>query len=458
MKEKVTQFTSVVMNRPILLVILGYTISWIATGTIGWLFWHDHYPPVNAILYFAFFFIPLIPVVWMAWWGRNHANPFRWLTIIYGLGIVFIILNQVVLKIPLQNYGDVGYLDAQIGAGRIFARWFLGSSLLKSVYASLIVPFIQHKIFPEDQTPAIFLRIFNSIWIFGFSIYLIWRHPNRLMVILPISIPIWFLFGSGYSEYYPIIAPAYLLILMVLFEIRLEDIHPCVMGVIIAATGLSYAGFLPNCVFLGFIYFWRVGFKKTVLAGVYTIIWVVLLTTVFWPDTITSYFKTFNHTLNLGDINSPPKLIGQTLAGTPFYKPQFGLTLDNFKRMVNMQFWGGGLVTVLALLVTIIVNMKTGITGFVKKNWFAIIILAYQAFFFMFKVPKLGYNDIDLNFQVFFTFAFLAGYYLDAAIERRSLEKNHINTFIYSLMAGNTAYILLFLVYLGFPHHPWAMY
>jgi hypothetical protein len=220
---------------------------------------------------------------------------------------------------------------------------------------------------PPVSTADTFVRLSGCVVMIGFSFLMIKRYPNRLMVLLPLSTPIWVLLSSGYNEYYPFIAPVFICVLFILFEWKIEKIKPVYMGLILSSVGLLYAGFLPICFFILWLYTIRTGLKSAFHACVFSAGWVILLIMLFWPGSLPNFIKNYISVLNLGDRNSPASEIGKAIQGTPFYKTQFAISWDNGKRLFFMQFWGGGLSPLVLLLGTVYLLFKKHQIGIIKK-------------------------------------------------------------------------------------------
>jgi hypothetical protein len=224
------------------------------------------------------------------------------------------------------------------------------------------------------------------------------------------------------------------------------------MGLIISSVGLLYAGFLPICFFILWYYTIRTGLKSAFQACVFSAGWAILLIMLFWPGSMPNFIKNYIAVLSLGDRNSPASEIGKAMQGTPFYKTQFAISWDNAKRLFFMLFWGGGLSPLILLLGAIYLLFKKRQIDIIKKLMFMNSFLAYQIFFFIYKIPKLGLRDIDLYFPVYITFAFIAGFLVDE-LTKFSSPRNQLYYRIipYSIVAGNTGFVLLYLLFLGIP-------
>jgi hypothetical protein len=172
----------------------------------------------------------------------------------------------------------------------------------------------------------------------------------------------------------------------------------------------------------------------------------------FWPGTTLSFIKGYQNALNLGDKNSPVSEIGKALEGTPFYKIEYAISFDNLKRQFFMLFWAGGLAPFFLLCAAIYLYFKKHQFKIIQDILFMGVFLGYELFFFIFKIPKLGLPDIDLYFQSYLTFAFIAGFLVEEWIRSLPLKNRDLYQIgAYSIVAGNTGFVLLYLLFLGMP-------
>ncbi len=350
-----------VSNR-VTLAAAAYGAAWLLTFSIGKLFWGKSLPNGSPSVFVSSWLIPLVIVMGVAYWSMRRKDVFRLVEFSFAALLVLVIVNIILFQHPFNNYGDHAQLNQYLSLNSGFRRWMLGSSVLNLVYHSLWVPLITHHLLPEIFDLDVFIRLSSGLSMGVFSILLIHRYPNRLSIILPLSTPIWMLLSSGYNEYYPFIAPFLLLILVFLTQSDLKNISPFWMGLLLAALGLAYAGFVPICALVLFIYFLRLGFKKAllalVLAGAFTILLIVLL----WPYTsLPSFLKYYVIDLNLGQGNIYYSAYeGKALPFTPFFSLGYVVALSHLKDVFFMSFWGGGLLSIPVIATGGIVLLKKG--------------------------------------------------------------------------------------------------
>ena len=108
------------------------------------------------------------------------------------------------------------------------------------------------------------------------TIAILARHPHRLAVVLPLTTPIWILLSSGYNEYYPFIAAAFLCILIYLSDTDMKTSPPWAMALLASSIGLLYAGFAPISLLMLLGYAFRVGprtgLRTVLLSGIFAFI------------------------------------------------------------------------------------------------------------------------------------------------------------------------------------------
>ena len=223
-----------------------------------------------------------------------------------------------------------------------------------------------------------------------FSILLLNRYPNRLAVLLPLSVPIWLLLSSGYSEYYPFIAPIFLSILVFLWESDMRNTPPWLMGLLISSIALLYAGFVPVSGLILCVYGLRVGLKKGFQAFIASGLFAILLIVVLWPGSLPGFYHQYIDALNLGDHRSIPYYQGKSILNTPFFKIQFAFAAENIYHLFFMNFWGGGIAPLL-LVLTGVKFFKHRDRSWFRQNWIRFLpiglLFGWQIFYFFFMLP-----------------------------------------------------------------------
>jgi len=347
----------------------------------------------------------------------------------------------------VRIYGDFNQLPTEIAKSIVSPRWLIGSSILVFLYHSIVLP-----ISSSFQSVA-FVLLAGSLLMCLFSFFIMKTYPNHLTVILPFFSPIWFLFLSGYNEYYPFIAPAFICILLLLSDDRISKINPIFIGIIAAFFCLLYVGFVPIGLFLIFVFFIRKGWKNGFISLVSMGLSIFLLIFIFWPDNISTFFPAYYSTLNIKDSELFP---GKLMTHLPFFKFSFAFSSDNISRISSDFFWAGGFVSLLIIGLSIFKKkINLGQNLIQRKTLYLFILILFQVFYFIFMVPRLGgLQDIDLFFTVYLVFSFVAGLLSDI----RATELTHELSLMYKLsifsfFLGNTSFLILYFCFLGVPYY-----
>jgi hypothetical protein len=119
-----------------------------------------------------------------------------------------------------------------------------------------------------------------------------------------------------------------------------------------------------------------------------------------------------------------------------------------------MFLWSGNIVTGLLLIFGIYnLSIKRLWKKFVTapRTLLLAIFFAWQLFYFVFMIPRLGPRiDIDLFFSFYICLAFTTGYVLDFVKDQAQLDYK-IDDIVIPAVAANAAVTLFFLVIVGIP-------
>ena len=434
---------SQVTLRPLLLAAGLYAVAWGLTYGALRLFWGAKLGVLNPLLLLVDFILPLIAVVGLYLLGLKTPRPFRWLGLAFAGLLVPVILNVITGRVPLMNYGDEGTLSGMIAHGEIFPRWMLGTGILGFVINKIGVPFFG----PGDD--ILVIRTLSALVMCLSSAVLLFLFPKRASHSLTLTSPVWLLLCSGYDEYYPFIAPLFVVFLMILSTKMDQRFSPLLIGLFSAVLAASYAGFLPLAVFLLLAYtFWR-GWRKGLLAGLAFVAFSVVLVLILNGFNPGSFLTNYQASLNLTD---PVNFAGQSLLGTPFFKPEFVLAADNAQRMGITFFWTGSFTYLILCAAGYAWLAASRPEGAVKRAALLMgLQLLFQLAYFVFMLPRLGsVQDIDLYFTAYLSLAFSAGWLVEKLTERLEERKQaHAHLAVFSLCAGSTAVVSLYLVFLG---------
>jgi hypothetical protein len=428
-------------------------MAWLVTALVARLLWGGYRAREdNYTVLFLFYFVPLLILTGYLWWSSQKRKLFH-LSALYWHFLSFIVLiNTLIIKYPLQSYGDRNQLNELLSTNTVFPRYLVGSRFLLTVFQIARLVFSTKSSITGILDPDTFVRVFGSMLMLTLSLVLLRRNSTRLSIVLPITLPVWFLFSSGYNEYYPFIIPVFVICLLFLDYWDISRLHPILVGLITALAALVYAAFIPLALFLLGLYFLRGGVKRGLVALVFALFWALALISICWPGSFSSFIQQYVYTLNLGDINSTEIFLGQAFGMTPFFKPDYAFSVDHLKMIFFMLFWVGGISSAILLIV---MTVLLAIKGELKQKKFIIpgLFLLYQITYFFFMIPKLGpLKDVDLFFSVYLTIAFTAGLLTDHYVKSLPEKKSRWYSFIcYALVAGNTAFCVYHLLLWGIP-------
>ncbi len=425
------------------LFLFGWGFSFLVSNLI----WARDLKPIPPVQLLVSLFLPIIIII-ISWLSIKKSNGKTFsLHFFFIIFLVISIVNILLVHfLHIQIYGDFDQLPSEISSNVVFPRWLVGSSFLNFTYHFIIQP-----IKASFQTAA-FVRLSGSFLMLGFSIILLLKSPNRLSVILPLLSPIWFLFFSGYNEYYPFIAEFFLLSLLLLSTDKLVKIHPILIGIFASLIMLLYVGFVPLGLFLIFVLFVKKGARAGITAFFAALCATVWLVLIFWPNTFISFFPAYYSSLNIKSSDLYPGLL---MAHLPFFKVSYAFSLDNLTRIFNQYYWAGGPGS---LIIMVLFGLKKNIfskVNLINNNiLFLSLFLIWQIFYFIFMVPRLGpYQDIDLFFSVYLTISFMAGFLADLHFESMQNPDSTLSKHqVISFFIGNSSFLILYFCFLGIPY------
>jgi hypothetical protein len=453
---------------PAVLALAAYLLAFLATFLVARLAFGPAVGIRNTLLSgFALggLAAALLTGMWVAS-GRAPGRLWQW----FWLLVALVALGAAVSSQQLtQQYGDSAYVLARIGDGPLVPKWLAGMALAGWIHAALWeFPPLAAVLPATLLTPAGFLGVVGAFAMAGATIACLRRWPQRMAVLLPTLTPIWLLFAAGYLEYYPLIAGALLAVLAWLFDAPLAARSPRAVGLVLAALPLLYVGFVPlaGLVLLAYTLaapgrIWR------------TLGWALLgfavMAALFWPPGVADYLRSLHGEYNLGEAWNHPRYQGQ-VAGehSIFFRPAYALSAERLREVATMYLWAGGLaapVLVLALggmamhrrpgtegYSGVVGRGERGERGEMTSPLLALGLLAWQGFYMLFMVPKLGpRQDIDLFFAVYITVAFCAGLAADVLWPPGHPRRAQALAALCGVMLGCTAVSALYLLRLGVP-------
>ncbi len=256
----------------------------------------------------------------------------------------------------MRQYGDYGSLDVYIAQSRPFVRWFLGSTFILNIYWKLWQPLTSHFSINLNYVQTLSVLTINL-----FTIICIKKLGAKLYLLFPILSSLWIMFSLGYDEYYPFIAPIYLVTLIWLFKAHPSSLikHPLIAAAVIGILPLVYFGFIPLSLII-FLYFALVKPSKISLIMIVAVIIFFLAILRFWPFGLTSFFEESFKQMNLGEINTKYfRYLGQSAGSASInFSLKYALTGEHLKDFFYMLCFGGGLPNLLLLISGVIIYLK----------------------------------------------------------------------------------------------------
>ncbi len=448
MRSLITKFAnqltiSLKQAKPVWLAAIAFSVSWLMSFISIRLIWGEILKPLNPLIWVIDFLVPLCLVLGFTALVTSKTKRSRLLALLPVFMFLLAIVNIFVLKSRLMNYGDMGALSGYISHHDIFTRWMLGVGLLEFLANKVLGPLF------GNLNELAFVKVMSALVMMASSLIFILRNPDKLRLMFVVTSPMWLLFSTGYDEYYPFIAPVFLLILLFISEDWMNKLHPIWFGVIAAAIALSYVGFIPLAIFLLFVYGFRRGFKKGLVATGILLITAFLAILLFYGPRLGDFFAAYRGNLNLSNGSI---LQGKTLLDTPFYNLGFVFSKENLQRLFTQLFWSGSIPYCVILIICLVFFFKRIIRGTSLKHFvFLGCVILYQMVYFFFMIPYLGtITDIDLFFSVYFALAFCAGWMIDQGINKtRTIDQTKVRLTMIAFVVGSTSVILVYLMLLG---------
>lgn len=357
-------------------------------------------------------------------------------------------------RLPQRPYGDGALFSQFVAEGRVIPRWLVGSAAATTAHAAVWeLPPVRSRLPEPLQSPSAFLGVLGTVTMVGGTWGLFRRWPGRLSVLLPTLTPVWVLFASGYVEYYPLIAVAFVAALAWLFERPLEERGPYEIGALSAGLALLYVGFVPMAGLLlaTWMLLRRVDALRALAAAVVIGMAAIAMC---WPEGGASYFRTLYLVLNFGDANLPPQYAGQIAGPASFmFAADAVQSLSRVREIVSMLAWGGGWwalpLVVVAACRAVWTSPERSRRG---RVWLGAALVVSQLYYIVFMVPRLGpVGDVDLFFTTYLTLAFMAGLLLDSA---RTSATSAWTACALSCVLATLAVTAPWLVWFGLPPLP----
>jgi hypothetical protein len=316
--------------------------------------------------------------------------------VLVGAGLTLLWAITCVLfargTLPLRPYGDGAAIPGFLQNGYVYPRWPLGMLGLVTAYTAW---------------PAMPLELIAATAMLASTWLLLQRWPNRLAVLLPMLTPVWWLFSSGYVEYYPFVAGAWIAALAWLFErpLRTHDGREC--GVVAGLLFALYVGFAGLSALITII--------KPKRALPWAAITAAVLLTICHPAGLPSFTRQLLAEMNFGEAHTMYRLYQGQAAGDSSicFRTAYALSWPHVKDLLYMAAFGGGPLTF------VLFGLGAWRARTLRRDARVLAggaLVAWQVYYFVFMIPKMGpLVDVDLFFTTYLTVAFMAGAMLDAA-------------------------------------------
>jgi len=287
-------------------------------------------------------------------------------------------------------YGDYKAMIHQVQSDEPFPRWLLGSAIVTQAYRATD--------YLAEISPARFLDRASMLWSLAASVALLIAFPCWAAY-MALTCPMLLLFGSGYPEYYPFIAPLFTAAALAHVDSRFDGLAPWATGTLCAVLFLFYVGFLPLALLIGAYAVAR----RPRRTGAIALSGLVTLAAVSFVLTGPGYLNQMLHDLNTGDVPAYPGQDGWAMPGTPFFWP--GKAFDSLPGLFSAISRGVGIGPMLAACVLALHQRRLAVL-------MGVYLLAS-----VFTVPRLGWlGDTDLFFQLYILVGLSIGSALDKAV------------------------------------------
>lgn len=361
---------------------------------------------------------------------------------------------------PLVPYGDGQGFTNFLSSAYTFPRWLLGTTAVITLHKLLAMPGIAPHVPQALADPATFLAVTCATAMFIGTIAVLRCWPNRLAVILPVLTPVWALFATGYVEYYPLIAASVLAVLLWCFDKPIHTREAWAVGLIAGLLPVLYFGLAGFSVALVAAYGIARPRKILVVLGCAALSAAVLIA-VCWPAGIVSFLSSLFGEISLGERHTAFPRYQFRSAGDHsfFFSTSYALSGSHLRDLAYMFFWGGGwagptaLLAALAILLDRIARKRLRVRATLDARvLLAAALTAWQLYYFLFMIPKLGpTHDIDLFFVTYMVVACVAGRLLDS----RLLDLSRTAAYYVTCVAlGNAVAAGFLLAWMGLPARP----
>ena len=337
---------------------------------------------------------------------------------VLALAMMLVAVHGIVRGwIPPRPYGDGPHVIDFLEKGYVFPRWLLGMAIALWLYLGVWrFPPIASAVPASIGGAAVFAALLCAVAMGVGALLVLQRWPDRLAVILPMLTPVWLLFASGYVEYYPLVAAAWLASLAWMFERPLEDRPPWAIGALVGSLPLMYLPLAPVSALLFVAYAMR---RRTAIVSAAAIavgVFAIIVTVTF--GNIPMFISTLYGEMNFGDYHSPARYVGQAAGPSSiFFASRHALRSRHLREVFYALFWAGGWVTLpIVASVAIIAVRRCHAWWRDARAWLGAVLVGWFIYYSVFMIPKLEpARDVDLFWPAYLAWAFISGRLVDAA-------------------------------------------
>jgi len=429
--------------------LLTYMAVWIALFTTYKSFWGIATFPYGWF-YLAVACGYILVVVFQS--ISEHRTRKFWLivwSIIFGS-----IILQVFGLLNLLGYGDRGELATMVMEGVVFPRWLGGSAILLYIYKLwTIIPGLS-KYSSDINSVLTVIKVLGGIVMVFISVSLLYKWPNRMSIILPLTTPVYLMISMGYDEYYPFIAGLFLVFLVNVFEMDSAKQNVYWLGFLMAILSVFYIPFLAiSMIVLAYYYFSYSSMRQKLLLTFLSVF--ILSIFLFWPSGQGNYITSLISKINTGNMLLLfSRYKDQSASNNIFFKPQNVTTWEHFSDLFYMFLWSGNMVIGVLLGTGVYYLTKIGmLKKFITSPHIPLLsaLFIWQLFYFVFMLPRLGpRTDIDLFFSFYICLAFVTGHILDF-IKAQTHLGHKLDDIVIPAVMANAVVTLFFLVIVGIP-------
>jgi hypothetical protein len=322
------------------------------------------------------------------------------MVLLSALGLMSLVSFSVKL-----DYGDARALIQFVQNQQVFARWLGGTWIYGSIFSWM-----------NGLTSAEEVIRYGGILSMLLWTGLAVGMQRSSTTILPVVFtPLFLLFFTGYTEYYPFIAGFALFGLTWIFSKDLREHSTIGLALITALLPWLYLGFVPasGMLIIILLFFHPLkGVKTAILsAGIF-----LLLVAISWPGTIVEYFSTITTELIPGEFALVKRYRALVQSDGSIYFPL--ATVFHPRHIIDllsMLCMGAGLALPIMGISTLITSTK-----FLKevrpiplrdtRVIFGAALGAFYLHYLFFMIPRLGpRQDIDLFFLPYLILGYLTG-------------------------------------------------